>query len=105
MSIITNYPAKITKYSVRVSHTKAFIRLFGFENSASQENENNSQSALGDIHFSLQESESTRSNAFINRGGFVNASYPFTMLSSILTLLNQKDALYINDDGSFTNQK
>ena len=96
MSTTVNYPAKINNYSVSISNKETRIRLYELE-------DNNEENAIGDIHFSGNQDSSQSAKAFINRGGFINGSYPLSLLPSILTLLNQETALFFNEDGSFTN--
>ncbi len=99
MSIVVNYPAKINGYSITVSNTKTSIRLHGVENGG-DENER----FIGDVSFSENDSNDVQAKAFINRGGFLNMSYPISLLPSILMLLNQTEALYVDGDGNFTNR-
>ncbi|WP_298900988.1 hypothetical protein [uncultured Psychroserpens sp.] len=94
MSTLTSYPAKISHYSIRISNSNANIRLFGFENN---------KKAIGNIDFSMSESNEAISKAFINRGGFLTVRYPLSLLPSILSLLNQEADLFFDESGSFSN--
>jgi len=98
MSIVVNYPAKINGYTIKISNTKASIRLLGIENGG-DENER----LIGDVSFLENHSNDVLAKAFINRGGLLNMSYPISLLPSILMLLNQGDALYVDGNGNFTN--
>lgn len=99
MSIVVNYPAKINGYTVTVSNTKASIRLLGVENGG-----NENERFIGDVSFLENDSNDVHTKAFINRGGFLNMSYPISLLPSILMLLNQTETLYVDGEGNFTNR-
>ncbi|MCK8479001.1 hypothetical protein [Psychroserpens algicola] len=96
------YPAKIHRYTIQTSPSKTAIRLYGFETSHKDDDENQSQSIIADFQFSSKPMEKHKP-AFINRGGFINVTYPLSMLPSILTLLHLSDVLIINADGELTN--
>ena len=94
MSTLVSYPAKIKHYSIRVTNSNANIRLFGFE----------ANRAIANIDFSTNESNDTNSKAFINRGGFLTVTYPLSLLPAILTLLNQEEDLFFDENGSFSSK-
>lgn len=89
---MVSYPAKINNYSITISNTDASIRLRGEKDEL-----------IGDIEFSVNESQDNPAKAFINRGGFISATYPLTLLPSILILLQQDDILLIEENGDITN--
>ena len=99
---MVTYPAKINRYSIHTSTSKTAIRLYGSEKPNKDGKENLDQSIIGDLQFSSESTE-IQNQPFINRGGFIDASYPLSLLPSVLILLHHSDVLFINENGHFTN--
>jgi len=96
MATVTNYPVKIQKYSILVSNESTRMRIYG-------EQHNNRDTPIGDIHFLANKNLDAPTKAFINRGGFLKVTYPLAFLPSILILLNQKEDVFFDGHGNFTN--
>lgn len=98
------YPALVTSYSVSFSEDKVQLQLSGFEEPLREAKENPAFAVnLARIDFvPVQKNESPSFNSFTNRGGFLQATRPLWLLSSILVLLEQGGVIQIDGNGNLT---
>lgn len=101
MSIVVKYPARVDSYRIDFNEKGATIRLSGTEEKV----QNSTKPRLiADLHFNDKEG-SFKSEPFINRGGFMRVSRPILLLPSILTLLNQKSTVFLDENGNLSTSR
>lgn len=104
MSVLVNYPAKITSYSIFFSEDNAQIQLSGVEDSSiGKDKSEEKEIRVANIDFVMvKDDETPQLKSFINRGGFLQITRSMHMLSSILAVLEKEKGVQLDKKGNLS---
>lgn len=96
------YPAQVTGHTIHFTEDKAQVLVSGFEKITKTATDTPTIPVnLARIDFvPVKENDQPSFIAFINRGGFLQATRPLWLLPSILVLLEQGRDIYIDGNGN-----